>query len=470
MADERLRTLPAVDLLVERALAALPAGSVPRPLVVEAARALLAAERAALGADPARAPEDAELRVARVLDQARALAHPVQERLVNATGIVLHTNLGRAPLSEAAVQALGEAARGYLALEYDVAGGRRSERAIGVERWLCRLTGAEAGLVVNNGAAALLLAVSALAQGKAVLVSRGELVEIGGSFRLPAILEKAGCRLVEVGTTNRTRLDDYRRALTPEVALLLRVHPSNFRMVGFHERPTRGELAGLAREVGLPLVEDIGSGALYDTAEMGFEHEPTVVESLTEGADVVTFSGDKLLGGPQAGLAVGRREWVALLKRDPLARALRVDKLTIAALEATLAAYVEPGRARRELPAVAMLAAPLQAIESHALRLRDILRDALAGVRLDAPLDIEVVAEAGEVGGGALPGAVLPTAAVALSGAGRSAAALERRLRRGRPPVIARIREERVLLDARTLLFEDPDLVARLVRAAVEAP
>jgi L-seryl-tRNA(Ser) seleniumtransferase len=461
MTDDRFRALPSVDLLVLGAIDRLPAAPAPaRPLIVEAARAVLVAERDRLRRDPAQAAAAPDALVPLVVERALGMALPVQDRVINATGVVLHTNLGRAPLSVAAQAAVEAAARGYVALEYDVDAGQRSTRAVGVESWLCRLTGAEAALVVNNGAAALLLAVSALAQGRKVLVSRGELVEIGGSFRLPEILAKAGATLVEVGTTNRTRIDDYRRALTQDVALLLRIHPSNFRLVGFHERPTRGELAALAKEKNLPFVEDIGSGALVDTAEFGLEHEPMVVESLTEGADVVTFSGDKLLGGPQAGLVVGRRDWIAILKRDPLARALRVDKLTIAALEATLAAYVDPAVARVTVPTLAMLAAPASAIQAQAER----LRVALEG---QTGLEVSVEPEASEVGGGALPGAVLPTVAIALVWTGGSAAALERRLRLGRPPLIARIKDDRVLLDARTLLHEDPEEIARVVRAAV---
>ncbi len=452
MNDDRFRALPSVDAMIGLELPQ----DLPRALVIEAAREILAAERKAMVDDPARVPGAASELRERVFALAQRLAQPVQGRVINATGVVLHTNLGRAPLSEAAQGAVAEAARGYLALEYDVEEGHRSHRAIGVEAWLRRLTGAEAALAVNNGAAALLLAVSALAQGRKVLVSRGELVEIGGSFRLPEILAKAGATLVEVGTTNRTRIEDYRRALSPEVALVLRVHPSNFRLVGFSERPTRGELALLAREARIPFVEDVGSGAMFDTRDVGIEHEPTVLECLTEGADLVTFSGDKLLGGPQAGLVVGRREWISVLKRDPLARALRIDKLTVAALEATLAAYVDPERAKSELPTLAMLAAPTPALQAQAERLRDALTS------IDGLVAI-VVPQASEVGGGALPGASLPTVAVALQARDRSAAALERRLRQGRPPIIARIQDDRVLLDARTLLFEDPAEIARIV-------
>jgi L-seryl-tRNA(Ser) seleniumtransferase len=461
MADDRFRALPAVEVLVERVLGGQgeAAPALPRPVLVDAARETLSAERARLAADPGRIPDSDEVRVAAVVATARRLARAEQRRVVNATGVVLHTNLGRAPLSEAVRKAIEAAAGGYLTLEYDVPQGRRSERALGVERLLCRITGAEAALCVNNGAAAVLLGVSALAQGKRVIVSRGELVEIGGSFRLPEILAKAGAVLTEVGTTNRTRIDDYKRAITPDTALVLRVHPSNFRVVGFHERPALDELAALAHEAKLPLLEDVGSGALVDTTRFGLEREPTVKESLTAGADVVTFSADKLLGGPQAGLAVGRREWIARLKRDPLARALRVDKLIIAALEATLIAYLDPTRAEGELPVLAMLSAPIERLCAFAEGLRARIADVPG-------LDVSVVAETGEVGGGALPGAALPTAALALSWAGGSAVSLEQRLRLGRTPLIARIKDDRVLLDARTLLFEDPDEVATLVRDA----
>ncbi len=453
MNDSRFRALPAVEVLVGDD----GPGAPPRPLRVEAARLVLAEERAALEADPARVAAAPGQLAEAARARARKLADPLQERVINATGVVLHTNLGRAPLSDAARNAVERAARGYLALEYDVASGERSHRAIGVEAWLTRLTGAEAALVVNNGAAALLLVVSALAQGRKVVVSRGELVEIGGSFRLPEILRKAGATLVEVGTTNRTRIEDYRRALTPEVALLLRVHPSNFRLVGFSERPEREAIAALARESGVAFVEDVGSGALFDTRTIGLEHEPTVSESLYGGADLVTFSGDKLLGGPQAGLVVGRRDRIAALKRDPLARALRIDKLTVAALEATLAAYADLEQARGQIPALALLAAPANAIQSQAERLRDALLSSSNG------LVATVVPQASEVGGGALPGASLPTFAVALEAKGRSAAVLERLLRLGRPPIIARIQDDRVLLDARTLLMEDPAEIARIV-------
>ena len=319
---------------------------------------------------------------------------PRLRRVLNATGVVLHTNLGRAPLAVAARAAVTAVASGYCSLEYDLETGRRGRRGAGVERWLERLTGAEASLAVNNGAAAVLLALAALAAGRPVLVSRGELVEIGGSFRIPDILEKSGAAMVEVGTTNRTHLRDYERALErhPGAAVLLRVHPSNFRLEGFTARPAREELAALARRRRVLLVEDLGSGALVDLVPFGLEHEPTVTECLAGGCDVVTCSGDKLLGGAQAGLVLGRRRCLERIRRDPLARALRPDKLALAALEATLPLYADPARAAREIPVLGILARGAAELEERACRLADALAARVPG------LETRVVASRGEVG------------------------------------------------------------------------
>ncbi|MEK7329423.1 MAG: L-seryl-tRNA(Sec) selenium transferase, partial [Candidatus Eisenbacteria bacterium] len=373
---------------------------------------------------------------------------PLLRRVINATGVVLHTNLGRAPLSGPARQAVAEVARGYCSLEFDLATGRRGERGVGVERWLTRLTGAEAALVVNNGAAAVLLALSALAAGRKVVVSRGELVEIGGSFRIPEILEKSGASLLEVGTTNRTHVRDYERALdrhAKEVGAILRVHPSNFRVTGFTTRPTLEELARLARRRRVPLLEDLGSGALTDLGVLGVEREPTVRESLTAGCDVVTFSGDKLLGATQAGLILGRRRLVERLRKDPLARALRVDKLTLAALEATLPAYSDPVRAAREVPALAMLGLAVEVLEQRARSLAD-------AIRLRVPqLRVGVERGSGEVGGGALPLQRLPGWVVAVEHPERTADELDRWARAADPPVIGYIRTGKFRMDVRTI-------------------
>ena len=442
----RLRALPAVEILLRQDALAAALSGLPRPLVVEAVRAELAQARADLrrgvGAPPA--PEKLAERAAA---RAREAHRPQLRRVLNATGVVLHTNLGRAPLSSPARNAIDDVARGYSSLEFDLATGRRGERGPGVERWLRRLTGADAALVVNNGAAAVLLALSALAAGRAVLVSRGELVEIGGSFRIPEILEKNGARLVEVGTTNRTHLRDYERALERhrDAGAILRVHPSNFRIAGFVARPALEELAALARRRRVPLIEDLGSGALVDLSEIGLEREPTVRESLTAGCDVVTFSGDKLLGAPQAGLILGRKSLVERARRDPLARALRVDKLTLAALEATLPAYSDPARAVREIPALRMLAQPEAVIEERARALAEAIR------RRAAWLEVDVERGAGEVGGGALPLQRLPGWVVTLQWKGHPVEAIDRRAREADPPVIGYIRAGKFRMDVRTL-------------------
>ena len=441
-----LRALPAVEALLRLTSARPEARDLSRSLLVEAVRAELAAARAALKRG-ALSPGDAAELAERALARARAESRPELRRVLNATGIVLHTNLGRAPLSAPARAALEQVGRGYNTLEYDLASGRRGERGLGVERWLRRLTGAESALVVNNGAAAVMLTLTALAAGRAVVVSRGELVEIGGSFRIPEILEKSGARLLEVGTTNRTHLRDYERALERhrDIGAVLRVHPSNFRIAGFAARPALEELSALARRRRVPLVEDLGSGAFVDLSPLGLEREPTVRESLNAGCDVVTFSGDKLLGAPQAGLILGRKSLVDRARKDPMARALRVDKLTLAALEATLPAYDEPARALREIPALAMLAQDEATLERRARDLAALLRGA------DPSLTIGVERAFGEVGGGALPLARLPGWVVTAEWKGHEAQEIDRRARGADPPVIGYIRAGKFRMDVRTL-------------------
>jgi L-seryl-tRNA(Ser) seleniumtransferase len=424
----RLRDLPSVDEL---------ARAVDDPLAVDAARAVLARAREDItaGFDPG----DLVERLGAELEAAR---RPALRRTLNATGVLVHTNLGRAPLADAALERIREVGRGYSNLEYDLTTGTRGSRQDHVAALLRRLTGAEAALVVNNNAAALLLALAALAEGREVVVSRGELIEIGDGFRIPDVLERSGARLVEVGTTNRTRAADYERAIGAETALLLRVHQSNFRVVGFTELPTVEELAGVARRHGLPLVDDLGSGVLVELPE-----EPSARQSLEAGADLVCFSGDKLLGGPQAGIAVGRTELIQRLRRHPLQRALRADKLTLAALEGTLGLYLEPKRAWREVPVLRMLVEPLAAVRARAERLAGLVDGALE----------ETVAR---VGGGALPLAELPSFACAVGGE------LAAGLRAGDPPVIGIVRDGRLLLDCRTLSEAEVDEVAAVVRAA----
>ncbi|HZQ02893.1 MAG TPA: L-seryl-tRNA(Sec) selenium transferase [Gaiellaceae bacterium] len=408
----------------------------PHAAAVAAAREALAQarEEIAAGADPG------DL-AARVLAVAAAHVAPRLRRTINATGVVLHTNLGRAPLAEAALERVREVAAGYSNLEYDLATGSRGSRHDHLAALLRRLTGAEDALVVNNNAAAVLLALAALAEGCEVVVSRGELLEIGDGFRIPDVLARSGARLVEVGTTNRTRAADYEAAVGPETAAILRVHPSNFRIVGFTERPPLRELAELAQRARLLLVDDLGSGSLVP-----FEDEPLVGESLAADVGLVTFSGDKLLGGPQAGIVLGRAELVAQLRRHPLQRALRPDKLTLAALEGTLLLYADPERALAELPALRALREPLERVRARAERLA-----ALVGGRV-----VETTARAG---GGALPLLELPSAACAVE------LELAAALRLAEPPVVAVVRDELTLLDCRTIGDAEVGTVAAAVHA-----
>jgi L-seryl-tRNA(Ser) seleniumtransferase len=420
-----LRDLPSVDELAR--------GS-DDPLAVDAARTVIARAREEIraGADPG----DLEQRLA---DEVAAARRPQLRRVVNATGIIAHTNLGRAPLAAEALARVMEAARGYSNLEYDLARGSRGSRQDHVAPLLGRLTGGEAALVVNNNAAAVMLALAALAEGREVLVSRGELIEIGDGFRIPDVLARSGAHLREVGTTNRTRAADYERACGSETALLLRVHQSNFRLVGFTEQPTLAELSQVARSHKVPLVDDLGSGALA-----GLGDEPTARESLTAGADLVCFSGDKLLGGPQAGIVVGRAELVERLRRHPLQRALRADKLTVAALEGTLALHLE---APERIPVLRMLREDVTAVRERAERLAELVGGAVE----------ETVARAG---GGALPLAELPSYACAVE------EELATKLRTGEPPVVALVRDGRTLLDCRAIADDEVEAVAAAVRRA----
>jgi L-seryl-tRNA(Ser) seleniumtransferase len=421
----RLRDLPSVDELARRS---------DDPLAVEAARMVLARAREQIQAGDDPGDLDAELQAQ--LSVARA---PQLRRVINATGVIVHTNLGRAPLAGAALDRIYEIARGYSNLEYDVAAGGRGSRQEHVTGLLRRLTGAEAALVVNNNAAAVMLALAALAEGREVLVSRGELIEIGDGFRIPDVLERSGARLREVGTTNRTRAADYETAIGPETALLLRVHQSNFRVVGFTEQPRLEELTQVARSHELPLVDDLGSGALVDVAD-----EPTARASLAAGADLVCFSGDKLLGGPQAGIVVGRADLVDKLRRHPLQRALRADKLTLAALEGTLALALE---SPEKIPVLRMLREPAETVRARA-------------ERLASRVGGEVEQTVARTGGGALPLTELPSFACAVE------EGLAARLRAGDPPVIALVRDGRTLLDCRTLTDAEADEAAVAVADA----
>ncbi|MBV9862794.1 MAG: L-seryl-tRNA(Sec) selenium transferase [Alphaproteobacteria bacterium] len=454
---DRLRegraALPSVDRVLQDCGTAALIGQHGRPLVVEAVRAALADLRQR--GEPAATATIIATVAAAVTESMR----PGQRRVFNLTGTVLHTNLGRAVLPEEAIAAAAEAMRSPTSLEYDLANGRRGERDEPVARWLTRLTGAEAALAVNNNAGALVLVLNEFAAGRQTLVSRGELIEIGGAFRLPDIMARAGTRLHEVGTTNRTHLRDFAAAIGPETALILKVHTSNYAIEGFTAAAPVARLAALAREHRLPFVEDLGSGTLVDLEIWGLPHEPTVAEALKHGADLVTFSGDKLLGGPQAGFVVGRADLVARLAANPLKRALRLDKVRLAALEAVLRLYADPERLASRLPTLRQLARPRSEIDALARRLLPALETALAGIAT-----ILVVETRSQIGSGALPVSLLPSAALALApaaGSGRSAEELARRFRRLPIPVIGRIERDRLLLDLRCL-EDEPAFAAQL--------
>jgi L-seryl-tRNA(Ser) seleniumtransferase len=428
----KLRDLPSVDeVLRDQRLAAEP-----HELALAAARTALERARGEI-----RAGNDPGSLVDAVLQELARTRRPSLRRVLNATGVLVHTNLGRAPLADAALARVLEVGAGYSNLEYDLQRGERGSRQDHLAALLQRLTGAEAALVVNNNAAAVLLALAALAEGRDVVVSRGELIEIGDGFRIPDVLARSGARLVEVGTTNRTRALDYEQAIGPETAVLLRVHQSNFRVVGFSERPHLAELADIARAHELPLLDDLGSGSLVQVGD-----EPTPSESLRAGADLVCFSGDKLLGGPQAGVVVGRADLVERLRRHPLHRALRADKLTLAALEGTLGLALDPST-RDEVPVRRMLHEPIESVRARAERLAELVGG-------------EVEETVARVGGGALPLAELPSAACAVE------EWLAGPLRLGEPPVIAVVRDGRTLLDCRTLRDSEVDEVAAAVHTA----
>jgi L-seryl-tRNA(Ser) seleniumtransferase len=435
--------LPSVDRILRDAAAAALIEEYGRPLVLDAVRNALAARRSRGAAG---SPDDILAESAAALAR---LMRPSQRRVFNLTGTVLHTNLGRAPLPEEAIAAAAAAMRDPSTLEYDLDSGRRGERDDHIAGWLIRLTGAEAALAVNNNAGALVLALNALALGCETIVSRGELIEIGGSFRLPDIMARAGTRLVEVGTTNRTHLSDFAAAIGPETGLILKAHTSNYAITGFTAAVPAGELAALAHRHNLPLVEDLGSGALIDLARWGLPHEPTVAEALAAGADLVTFSGDKLLGGPQAGLVAGRAELVAKLARNPLKRALRLDKIRLAALEAVLRLYADPDRLAQRLPTLRLLARPPDEIAALAER----LLPAIAHV-FEGSAEVALVETKSQIGSGALPVALLPSTALALrplGSGGGAVAALAHHLRALPIPVIGRIAAGAVLLDLRCL-------------------
>jgi len=456
------RSIPSIDQLLQRPGLETLVRTVGRGAVVDALRAAADLWRASPEGDAGAWIEThATARLA-------ASSAPSLTPVINATGVIVHTNLGRAPLARVAVDRAAEVAAGYSNLEYDLAAGTRGSRHVHAERLLCALTGAEAAVVTSNNAAATMLVLATLATGREVIVSRGELVEIGGGFRVPDIMTQSGAVLREVGTTNRTRSSDYATAISDRTALILRVHPSNFRIEGFTERPALADLASLAHRFNLPVFEDLGSGWLgvphstpWPTA---LRDEPSVRDSVAAGVDLVAFSGDKLLGGPQCGLIVGRAAWVDKVRTHPLMRAVRAGKQTYAALEATLALWQqEPSRT--EIPVVAMLLMPIGEIDQRARALTAKISSEAISSKIASELIVEVTDGNSTIGGGAAPQSVIPTKLLSIRSTNRSAATLEAALRAGTPPVIARIQQDAVLVDLRTVAPEHDALLARLIAA-----
>ncbi|MEO8909155.1 MAG: L-seryl-tRNA(Sec) selenium transferase [Gemmatimonadaceae bacterium] len=450
MTDQR-RSLPSVSALLESAGVRQLLAQHPRRVVVDAVRSAVESERAQGGSQKS----DDEW-IAAIASRVEGMSQPSLRRVINATGVVLHTNLGRAPLADAALDAIADVAAGFSNLEYDLETGQRGSRHSHCVGLLQGLTGAEDALVVNNCAAAMVLTLNALAQRKEVLVSRGELVEIGGSFRIPDIMARSGAKLVEVGTTNRTHDDDYRRAITPRTAAMVKVHRSNFSIEGFTSDVSVERLVFIAAEHGLPVLHDLGSGLMLPLDAYGLAGEPTASAAIASGASLVLMSGDKLLGGPQAGIILGSNALIAKLRKNPFARAMRVDKLTLSALEATLRLYLEPERALREIPVLAMLTAAVNDLKSRA--------ESIAKRLVANGIDAEILASNASVGGGAFPTAAIPSVAIALS---ERITHVEERLRLGAPAVIGRIAEGNLLLDMRSVLPREDEVLLAAIRHAV---
>ncbi|MFA5367020.1 MAG: L-seryl-tRNA(Sec) selenium transferase [Dehalococcoidia bacterium] len=438
------RSLPSIDKVLSDARVARCEKVYSRPTVLQVARECLDEARTRLK-DGGSAPSFDDI-VILVCDRVSSLGSVSMRRVINATGVIIHTNIGRAPLSKEALAAMEECSKGYVNLEIDLDNGKRGSRQVHIESLLCRLTGAEAALVVNNNASAVLLALSAIAKRKEVIVSRGHAVEIGGGFRVPDVMRQSGAKLVEVGTTNRTYISDYEEAITDRTAALLRVHSSNFKVVGFTESVEIGELVELGKRRGIPVLDDIGSGCLIDTTRFGLEYEPMVQDSVKAGVDLVMFSGDKLLGGPQAGIIVGRKELVARLSKHPLARAVRIDKVRIAGLAATLLHYIK-GEAEDKIPVWRMISMPMEDIDKRARKWCRAIGKAAS-----------VVDGRSMVGGGSLPGGTLPARLVRIERRG-GAQKLAEELRKGSPSIIGRIEENHLLLDPRTVLPEEDELL-----------
>jgi len=460
--QEILRRLPGVDQVLEEDSVKTLLAVIPRSLVLKAIRETLEDLRQAVrqGRIPADSPDLTTTVICRrVGDKARDLTQPNFRRVVNATGVIIHTNLGRSPLAEEAVAAVLDAGRHYSNLEFDLAEGHRGIRYSHVEDLLCELTGAEAGLVVNNNAAAVLLTLGTLARNREAVVSRGELVEIGGSFRIPDVMAQSGAVMREVGATNKTHLRDYKRAINEQTALLLKVHQSNFQMTGFTSQVPVADLVALGNEHGLPVVEDLGSGSLIDFSIYGLRREPTVPETVAAGVAVVTFSGDKLLGGPQAGIILGTRDYIEQIKTNPLNRAMRIDKFTLASLEATLRLYLDPAAVLSRIPILSMITQPYRKIAGRAARLKRKLADIAGGRAV-----FELTDGLSQIGGGALPAQGLKTRLLTMTSPVLSPNSLEKWFRSRPVPIIGRIENERFIVDVRTMNGQDEKILIEAMK------
>lgn len=465
-----LRFLPSVDEVLNQPEIISIIRTVPRSLVLEAIRDAIAQIRNEIIAGTLKEQNEKNSRnlitgqvVVRTIQKAQILNRPNLRRVLNLTGVVLHTNLGRAVLAESAIHAINNAASGYTNLELDLNTGKRGSRYAPVEQLLSRLTGAESAMVVNNNAAAVLLALGTLAKGREVIVSRGQLVEIGGSFRIPEVMVQSGARLVEVGATNKTYPADFRNAITSETALLLHVHTSNYRIVGFTREISIEELVALGQEFALPVMCDLGSGSLVDFNTLGLPGEPTVQQVVKAGAEVVTFSGDKLLGGPQAGIIVGKRQYIDRMKKNPLTRAVRIDKFTVAALEATLREYLAPESALNRIPTLNMLTADRKKLIQKTVDLCEKLRR-----KAGNKARFNTVETLSATGGGALPTAELPSLAVEIQPIGCTVTELAAMLRKEEPAVIGRVQDDRLMLDLRTLLPGEDDILVEVITRVLE--
>jgi len=460
--SEKLRQIPKVDQILSEEAIRPYLERFSKKLVLKSIRRSLDEVRSDLKEGKLQ-ELSREALLGRILENLKHDTRPSLRRVINATGVILHTNLGRAPLCERALDRLLEVGRFYSNLEYDLKEGRRGHRYAHVEELLKELTGAEAAAVVNNNAGAVLLVLNTLAEGKEVIVSRGELVEIGGSFRIPEVMSKSGAILKEVGTTNRTHLYDYERAIGPDTALLLKVHTSNYKILGFTSEVSLEELVSLGRRYNLLVVIDLGSGLLLDLSAWGLRDEPTVKGALQAGADVVTFSGDKLLGGPQAGIILGRKDLIELIRKNPLSRALRVDKLTLSALEGTLLTYLDEKKAFEEIPHLRMITSSLQELKKRALKFKRLI------TRMTPPgLKVQIVQERSKIGGGSFPLSELPSWALAIRHDHIEVEKIEKKLRQWNPPIIVRISEGYLLMDMRTLFEEDLPIIAEALAYIVK--